>query len=952
MCQNSGCDPYMPCLFLQQAHCKREGNSGNNTAVVVFVLIAIACLATSPYLSLSPQLKCPLPLLWKLVNITGDATFLFGRLYVPNTIMLVRRGMVPFKLILGLSMCSIAFACLVFCSRLAIFWQIKQAELWAKGRSKHQQPDQTSLDNFLQNPSQLLFCLQDVVQLAIQVYVLSATAVFDGIAAFALTSTLVDAMLFLNVAVVMSMSDTCMRSCLKHLVSMGSYLPFSNRSKRNAGLVKSAKDVVCPASGKEKDDDASVPEADVSGSLSTLHWQCAIQWLIGAQNTGAKLHDTQSRKVLLRAVAIAFCVLGVGVVLDKTVPGTQAPSSAMVVASMICMVVITAIFGAKAWLSLQWRTAHVMHPSPVGANPYSEHLPDGVRQNKERAKVFIWDKLMPAKYFWAHQTMATAALHMYVLLLMFLPVCRFMMMNVDRRDPWCLLRSSLMGSVATAMVWALWRCLRNGLSAFSRMAIKAPEGPASVEADGSKPLAPSWIACCLSIRKYTREFQENEVAAGGNALDYWIVGINSGQLYSLTAAAMAPRLPVLFRSITKHLEAVFMLDFARFLHIPGLDLAASESTQQIATAMLMIFCVVVVVWGMPAVVEADGEPREDTKRNSPSLAVRTSEKKRLVDKYRQARTTKTYDGHGSITNCATHFDLAMAKHSAFVTLTLAFQPQYWALPLVFLFEKAAMAAVGIFASPDGLLRVAYPCASMVFFLLLILSGRVYCSPVKLILALTSRISSLSVCAIGLVNYAHPGFVSDSVADALLISTLAVSIVIFLCVLNPVESIRKLHQYAKMTNRLLEVSQLYVPSESNATAPWTLTYSYNKYDTLVMSLSQIEHAICHCSEDIRFVAWLQYGALHRQALASITELQLVNCGIVGLGEGIGALKTLLSIDLSNNSALKKLPAAIGSLVGLRTLKATSCGLSGDLRPVCCAVLACCPLRCANAMLRWH
>merc|ERR1719486_30609 len=484
------------------------------------------------------------------------------------------------------------------------------------------------------------------------------------------------------------------------------------------------------------------------------------------------------------------------------------------------------------------------------------------------------------------------------------------MLGFDARAPWSVVRSSLMGCVATAMFAALWRCMRGGLSAFSRMATKAPDQTGAVADEGSKPPASSWTSCCLPIGKYAREFQENEVAAGGNGLEYWVVGINSGQLYTLTAAAMGRRLPTLFRSITKRLEAVLMLDFARFLRIPGLDLAASESTQQIATAMLMIFCVVFVVWGMPATAEADddrdSEPREDTELDSPSLAVRTAEKRRLVDKYRQARTTKVYSYDGSLNNCATHFDLGMAKHSAFVTLTLAFQPQYWALPLVFLFEKAAMAAVGIFASPDGLLRVAYPCASMVFFLLLILSGRVYCSPVKLILALTSRISSLSVCAIGLVDYAHPGLISDSAADALLISTLSMSVIIFLFVLDPVESIRKLHQYAKMTNRLLEVSKLDVPSESNATAPWTGTYSYNKYDTLVMSLSQIEHAICHCSEDSRFVAWLQYGALHRQALASITELQLVNCGIEGLGEGIGALKTLLSIDLSNNKALTKLP----------------------------------------------
>ena len=76
--------------------------------------------------------------------------------------------------------------------------------------------------------------------------------------------------------------------------------------------------------------------------------------------------------------------------------------------------------------------------------------------------------------------------------------------------------------------------------------------------------------------KLIGKFSDNTINFSG---DWWALTIR------ILAYILKVSYPELFSSITAILGRVFMLDFARFLHIPGLDLSTSEWTQQAATAM-------------------------------------------------------------------------------------------------------------------------------------------------------------------------------------------------------------------------------------------------------------------------------------------------------------------------------------------------------------------------------
>merc|ERR1711939_691384 len=98
---------------------------------------------------------------------------------------------------------------------------------------------------------------------------------------------------------------------------------------------------------------------------------------------------------------------------------------------------------------------------------FNEFLPaavarDNSEEGEQRRKEYVWDKLMPEKYFWVRQTMALSTLCIYALQLMFPPMCRYMMVNFDPKDPWRVFFSLLMGCVVMAMHWSLWRCMHDG----------------------------------------------------------------------------------------------------------------------------------------------------------------------------------------------------------------------------------------------------------------------------------------------------------------------------------------------------------------------------------------------------------------------------------------------------------------------------------------------------------
>jgi hypothetical protein len=291
-----------------------------------------------------------------------------------------------------------------------------------------------------------------------------------------------------------------------------------------------------------------------------------------------------------------------------------------------------------------------------------------------------------------------------------------------------------------------------------------------------------------------------------------------------------------------------------------------------------------------------------------------------------ARTTITYFNDGTVREVDTEADICNAKHGAILTLTLPFKAQMrWCmyLPVIFLIEKACLVAVVVFATEGALLRVLLPCiisGPMILFLVL---SKSYDNPIKMLLAFSARFATLSVSVVGLIEYIAPGAVSVMVQNIILVTTFAFAALVYCCILNPAAVYRKARHLCAIPGRLNTVAECTVPADTTTIAEWTKQYDFNKYDTLVMSISQVEHVFSHCSENDKFDAWIKFGVAHRRVIATIKELKLVNRNIRSIGGGICRLKHLGSLNLSNNGHLNGLPPSIGDCKVLTSLNLERC-----------------------------
>merc|ERR1711939_20008 len=69
----------------------------------------------------------------------------------------------------------------------------------------------------------------------------------------------------------------------------------------------------------------------------------------------------------------------------------------------------------------------------------------------------------------------------------------------------------------------------------------------------------------------------------------------------------------------------------------------------------------------------------------------------VVSQYQTASTEIKYQNDGKIDSVTTETPIYLAKCAALATTTLAFKPQLWFLPLIFLLEKAALVAIVVCA---------------------------------------------------------------------------------------------------------------------------------------------------------------------------------------------------------------------------------------------------------------